>query len=87
MEARSLVYLLASPLGQQQFRRAESGASGQTAVTEEDIRRFIFPASLLASLDAVVADIESERTKIAKERDKLIAREAAAWMKLEKLVA
>lgn len=87
MEARSLVYLLASPLGQQQFRRAESGASGQTAVTEEDIRRFIFPVSLLADLDSVVADIETERTKIAKERDKLIAREAAAWMKLEKLVA
>ncbi|RWK68295.1 hypothetical protein [Mesorhizobium sp.] len=87
MEPRSMVYLLASPLGQQQFRRAESGASGQTAVTEEDVRRFIFPASLLPKLDAVVAEIEKERGIIAKEQDALAKREAAAWTKLEKLVA
>ena len=35
-----LTYLLASPLCQQQFRRSESGASGQTSVTEDDVRRF-----------------------------------------------
>jgi len=82
---RSLVYLLASPMGQQQFRRAESGASGQTAVTEEDIRRFVFPSSLLVELDAVVDGIENERAKIEKERAKLAKREAAAWQKLEAL--
>ena len=87
MQPRSLVYLLASPLGQQQFRRAESGASGQTAVTEEDIRRFIFPTSLLSKLDNVVAEIEKERTKIAAEREALSKREFQAWAKLEKLVA
>lgn len=87
MEARSLVYLLASPLGQQQFRRAESGASGQTAVTEEDIRRFIFPSSLLTDLDRVVSEIETERAKIAEERQLLAQREASAWSKLEQLVA
>ena len=38
-----LVYLLASPIGQIQFEQAESGASGQTSVTEEDLRRFRFP--------------------------------------------
>lgn len=87
MKARSLVYLLASPMGQQQFRRAESGASGQTAVTEEDIRRFIFPTSLLGSLDAVVDAIEKERTAIFEERSKLDQREAEAWLKLQELVA
>jgi hypothetical protein len=43
LDPRLLVYLLASPLGQVQFQQAESGASGQTGVTEEDIRRFRFP--------------------------------------------
>ena len=86
MEPRSLVYLLASPLGQKQFRRAESGASGQTAVTEEDIRRFIFPTSLLSKLDEVVAEIEKERMSIAKQRKELDGKEIAAWAKLEKLV-
>jgi type I restriction enzyme S subunit len=87
LEPRSLVYLLASPMGQQQFRRAESGASGQTAVTEEDVRRFIFPSALLANLDSVVAGIEKEREIIAQERDKLAKREAAAWTQLERLIA
>jgi hypothetical protein len=35
-----LAYLLGSPMGQLQFQRAESGASGQTAVSEDDVRRF-----------------------------------------------
>lgn len=87
MEPRSLVYLLASPLGQHHFRRAESGASGQTAVTEEDIRSFIFPSSLLSDLDTVVAEIEAERLEIAKVRECLLDREAAAWAKLQKLVS
>jgi len=85
MEARSMVYLLASPLGQSQFRRAESGASGQTAVTEEDIRRFIFPSALLTGLDAVVAEIDAELGAIAAERNLLAERETAAWSKLDKL--
>jgi hypothetical protein len=86
MEPRSLVYLLASPLGQRQFRRAESGASGQTAVTEEDIRRFIFPSALLPRLNAVVSEIEKERHSIAVAREALVEREANAWAKLEQLL-
>lgn len=85
LEPLSLVYLLASPLGQYQFKRAESGASGQTAVTEEDIRRFVFPSSILARLDEVVGHIENERKLIEDERNLLIEREAAAWAKLDEL--
>jgi hypothetical protein len=87
MKPRSMVYLMASPMGQQQFRRAESGASGQTGVTEEDIRRFIFPSALLGNLDDVVEAIEAERTAIAKDRLALEKRELAAWTKLENLVS
>lgn len=47
-----LTYLLCSPMGQLQFQRAESGASGQTAVSEEDIRRFRFPRVAPAVFDA-----------------------------------
>ena len=78
----SLVYLLASPIGQMQFRRAESGASGQTTVTEDDVRRFIFPRSLLKSLDSVINKIEQERQAIRAERAVLDAREANIWKKL-----
>lgn len=39
----ALVYLLSSPVVQAQFQKAESGASGQTAVSESDIRAFKFP--------------------------------------------
>lgn len=82
-----LVYLLASPIGQLQFRRAESGASGQTAVTEEDVRRFIFPASVLSSLDSLVKEIEKERSLITKARLDLEKREACLWHRLEQLIA
>jgi hypothetical protein len=83
MAPRSMVYLLASPLGQQHFRRGESGASGQTAITEEDVRRFVFPSSLLKDLDSIVEKIEHERQQIAAKRVELDKREAAAWAKLE----
>lgn len=78
----ALVYLLASPLGQMQFRRAESGASGQTTVTEDDVRRFIFPRAVLRSIDATAKRIESERTRIAKARQKLQDEETALWAAL-----
>lgn len=48
---------VASPIGQLQFNRAESGASGQTSVTEEDLRRFRFPTKLLAQIDALAKRI------------------------------
>ena len=81
-----LVYILASPMGQMQFRRAESGASGQTNVTEEDIRRFIFPTTLLENLDAVVAELEEERSLISQERLRLEEREQASWQILDKYI-
>jgi hypothetical protein len=78
----ALVYLLASPLGQMQFKRAESGASGQTTVTEDDVRRFIFPQTILASIEATAKHIESERLRIAKARKKLKLEEDKLWTKL-----
>lgn len=80
----SLVYLLASPLGQMQFRRAESGASGQTTVTEDDIRRFVFPISILKSIDKVSKHIEAERKRIAEQRKKLALEESTLWKQLDK---
>lgn len=50
----ALVALLASPLGQLQFQRVESGASGQTAVSEDDIRRFHFPRLEANALEEAV---------------------------------
>lgn len=75
----ALVYLLASPFGQLQFQQAESGASGQTAVTEEDIRRFVFPRSDVEQLNKLVADLHAERLIVQKDRETLDQREAAAW--------
>lgn len=78
----AFVYLLASPLGQIQFNRAESGASGQTTVTEDDVRRFIFPTAILETIDHVVTEIEKERSRIFEERRKLDKEEAALWQRL-----
>jgi hypothetical protein len=77
-----LVYLLASPLGQKQFQRAESGASGQTTVTEDDIRRFIFPRSILADIDKIAAKLERERERIREKRMELNAQETKLWEQL-----
>jgi hypothetical protein len=79
----ALVYLLASPLGQMQFRRAESGASGQTTVTEDDVRRFIFPRSILKTVDKAAVKIEAKRKVIMKRRRELDAQEAALWKQLD----
>ncbi len=54
-----LAYLLCSPMGQIQFQRAESGASGQTAVSEDDVRRFRFPRVSQAEFEAAVATFTS----------------------------
>jgi hypothetical protein len=87
VSALALVYLLASPLGQMQFRRAESGASGQTTVTEDDIRRFIFPRSILKTVDDVAATIEVERKKIAEQHHDLSLKEVALWKRLDSFSA
>lgn len=76
---KALVYLLASPIGQIQFHRFESGASGQTAVTEEDIRRFRVPASAIEKLELEVAALDAERHRIELARKKLDTDEAKMW--------
>jgi hypothetical protein len=54
----ALAYLLASPIGQLQFQRAESGASGQTSVTEDDVRYFRFPLFEPTELEHAVAALK-----------------------------
>lgn len=79
LDPRFLVYLLASPLGQVQFHRAESGASGQTAVTEDDIRRFRFPVVDHDRIRAIVDDLEQQRASIADLMNQVARRQQEAW--------
>lgn len=74
-----LVHLLASPLGQIQFQRAESGASGQTAVTEDDIRRFRFPVLTPVVEARVLADVRKAREDAARLRKEALQREEQGW--------
>ncbi len=83
----ALVYLLGSPLGQMQFRRAESGASGQTTVTEDDVRRFVFPTSVLSVIDQLALNAESRRVEIAVERKRLDADEIMLWNDIVKALS
>lgn len=74
-----LVYLLASPLGQIQFQRAESGASGQTAVTEDDIRRFVFPVLTGAVAAQAVADVQAASSAAEQLREEARRTEESGW--------
>lgn len=79
LDPKLLVYLLASPLGQIQFQRAESGASGQTAVTEEDIRRFRFPLIDEQAICEIVANVDAQRAELAELTATLHDKEKATW--------
>lgn len=79
ISSKALAFLLASPIGQLQFQRFESGASGQTAVTEEDLRRFIIPKSAIKELEAYIEELSEERQRIQIEREKLNAAEVEMW--------
>lgn len=79
LDPRMLVYLLASPIGQLQFQRAESGASGQTGVTEEDIRRFRFPSMSNEAVDSIVTNLERSREELAHLAAQLKAKEDQVW--------
>ena len=81
ISAKALAYLLASPLGQLQFKKAESGASGQTSVTEDDLRRFVFPESLLTNIEELVKQLDTSRERIRIKRKKLEEEENTAWEK------
>lgn len=83
---KALVFLLASPIGQLQFQRFESGASGQTAVTEEDLRRFVIPKSAIAKLEDYIDQLAEERKRIESERIKLEQDEAKMWESFTKKV-
>ena len=79
IEPLTLMYLLASPVAQRQFVRFESGASGQTSVTEDDIRRFVFATDFVEAVHDAVPSIEQRRQEIAQERQRLNQEEARIW--------
>ena len=79
LSPKSLVYLLASPLGQVQFNRAESGASGQTAVTEEDLRRFIFPRNSLDYIEELTDQLDKKRNLHQQQIAEIQEKEKVAW--------
>jgi len=76
---KALVFLLASPICQLQFQRFESGASGQTSVTEEDLRRFVIPKSAIAKLETYIEELSKEKQRIEQEKQKLNLEEAQMW--------
>lgn len=84
ISSKALVYLLASPIGQLQFNRAESGASGQTSVTEEDLRRFLFKKSLLNKIENLSDELDSSRNKIEEKKTLLEKEEKEVWKKFSK---
>lgn len=75
-----IVYLLTSPIGQLQFLRAESGASGQTSVTEDDIRRFRFPLKDRKFIHEEVLQIDKTRKQIESEKNKLDEQLKNSWL-------
>jgi len=79
LDPKWLVYLLASPLGQVQFQQAESGASGQTGVTEEDVRRFRFPVIKEQDIEQILGDLDRERAKIVELASTMREAEERAW--------
>lgn len=79
LDPEYLVYLLASPLGQLQFQRAESGASGQTAVTEEDIRRFRFPILDQKDIKAIIKKVSQGLVSLEKSMRELQEKEMKIW--------
>lgn len=79
LDPKLLVYLLASPLGQVQFNRAESGASGQTAVTEEDVRRFQFPLIKGNSVQQIIRSFEKTGERIADLEREIKTAEEDSW--------
>jgi hypothetical protein len=78
----TLVYLLASPFSQLQFQQAESGASGQTAVTEDDIRRFKYPRIEMENLNSLVKELDSIRVKTERAHKRLRYKELGYWKRL-----
>lgn len=74
-----IVYLLACPIGQLQFQRAESGASGQTSVTEDDLRRFKFPLKNRKYIENEVSKIDSTKKQMEIKKNELDQKLKIAW--------
>jgi type I restriction enzyme S subunit len=79
LDPKLLVYLLASPLGQIQFQQAESGASGQTGVNEDDIRRFKFPVIDKKVIQSLVENFDKDRASVASLEEKLKQKVDDTW--------
>jgi len=79
----ALAYLLTAPIGQLQFQRAESGASGQTAVTEDDVRYFRFPKFSPTALETAVASLQSTLAAANEQVRAAEAQQRDAWAKFE----
>jgi hypothetical protein len=79
VDAALLVYLLASPIGQAQFQRAESGASGQTAVNEDDIRRIRLPRVDPLLVQKAVSSLSAARQVADTYREKARGTEEQGW--------
>jgi restriction endonuclease S subunit len=86
LDAKVLTYLLASPLGQLQFQRAESGASGQTGVGEDDLRRFRFPVLSKQEAQKLVEALDADLRKIKKAKRKLQRQERQVWSKFDQTI-
>lgn len=86
IEAQLLALLLASPIGQAQFQRAEAGASGQTGVSEDDLRRFRFPRLPSDIAGAAVAALLAARAEAARLHEVARAAEATGWARFVELL-
>jgi hypothetical protein len=78
----ALVYLLASHLGKCSF--GEQSRAQAVRRLEDDERRFVFPSSILKTVDQVAAKIKTERQQIMKQRRDLDLKEAALWKQFDK---
>lgn len=79
LDPKYLTYLLASPLGQVQFQQAESGASGQTSVSEEDVRRFRFPVIDEKDIQIIMKFFEERQNEIVKLEEELLQKSNDTW--------
>ena len=86
MSPTLLTYFLCSPMGQLQFQRAESGASGQTAVSEEDVRRFRFPRRAIELLEAAADKLKTSLEKSRRLEMAAHRRREKAWNDFEDLL-
>ena len=79
VEPHLLSFLLHSPLGQAQFQKAETGASGQTAVNEDDIRRFRFPEVRDGRAGGPAQRLKQKREELNERRRRVDEEERKAW--------